>query len=416
MESVSVKLPFRTSNEGILERAQGVILGGVFFLLFFGLSAWLPFFNLYLKEVKGFSGSQVGVIAGAYQAVLFFVVPLWGILADRYGNRRVLRTVLLCAAALLAGLRLISTYHALILYVFCFAAVQHPIGSLTDSLAIGYVQRRPRAAFGQFRVWASVGWALGNIVVGQYLQNRPLSRIFGIGASFYALSLLLLLLFRESQPAPASRSTRELPRLVADPLLGPFLLLLLLYGIAISPLYVFINLYYHDIGADNRLIGLAFALQALSEVPFFFLGRRLLRRFGSGPLLLFSMGTAVLRMLLYGLIDNPVQALFVGLGSGITYSLFWIAIVDRMHALVPEKWRSTAQSLLWAFHVGCGVTIGNMTIGLLSDHFHMQTVMLMAAAMTAAVLLAAFVYLQRTRTAPVVLDEITELPPVSAAE
>ncbi|MDZ7371985.1 MAG: MFS transporter [candidate division KSB1 bacterium] len=373
---------------------QGVLLGSVFFLFYFGLSAWLPFFNLYLKS-RGFSGAQVGVVAGSYQAVLFFVVPIWGMLADRFGNKRLLMIVLFTAGLLIWNLRLIADYHLMIGYIILLAAMHHPLGTLSDSLAIGYVKHNPRAAFGQFRLWASLGWALGNLVMGRLLLSRSYTLMFSIAAAFYLAAWLLTDFFREQRSLSEPRSYKEAPRLFMQKQRIAFLLLLTLYGIAISPLYVFINLYYRDIGANNQIIGAAFAVQALSEVPFFLYGRALAARFGSGGLLVFSMVTAVGRLVLYGLIRHPLPALAVGLTSGITYSLFWIAIVDLMHDLTPEKYRSTAQSLLWAFHVGCGVTLGNLSIGLLSDYFHMQKIMLMAAALSAVVTVGMWTYLRR---------------------
>jgi len=229
-------------------------------------------------------------------------------------------------------------------------------------------------------------------------------------------------LFHENpgSTVPSRRSPSELKSLFANKKMALFLLLLLLYGTGISPLYVFINLYYRDIGAGNQMIGLGFALQAFSEVPFFFMGASLVKRFGAHKVLLFSMTTAVIRLVLYGIISHPIPALLIGLGSGITYSLFWVAIVDMMHGLIPEKWRATAQSLLWAVHVGCGVTIGNISIGILSDWFHMRTVMLMAGGVTSLVLLGMVGYFKSFRLSqlePLIVEkEIVELPHVIAEE
>lgn len=414
--------PLCTGHSLLLQRLQGVILGSVFFLFYFGLSTWLPFYNIYLKD-KGFSGAQVGVIAGMYQSVLFFVVPVWGVIADRFGNRKVLHLVLLSAMMLIWGMRLISGYHLLIIYVMSLAFMHHPLGMLTDSLAIGYIKQHPRAAFGEFRVWGSVGWAIGNVVIGRFLVTHDLSLTFQIAAVIYGLTWLTVWMFHDNHPAVAVQrrfSTGELKALFGNKKMLLFLLLLTLYGTSISPLYIFINLYYRDIGAGNQLIGLGFAIQALSEVPFFFWAKGLVNRFGTHKVLLFSMATAVLRLLLYGLTSHPTLALMIGVGSGVTYSLFWVAIVDMMHGLVPEKWRSTAQSLLWAFHVGCGVTIGNMSIGVLSDNFHMRTIMLLASLMSAFVLAGMYSYFRTYRLQQAAHsnagEEIVELPHLLAEE
>ncbi|MBN1559948.1 MFS transporter [candidate division KSB1 bacterium] len=370
------------------------IISNIYFFYYLALSIWLPFFNIYLLD-QGFSGSQVGVMTGLYQAMLFVVVPIWGMLADRFGNRMALHIALFGAMILVWHLRFIPTFYLFVFYMTALAFLHHPIGMLTDSLAITYVRHSRRVSFGQLRVWGSVSWAIGTVIMGRFLLTHETATVFRMAPAIYGLTWIILWLYQK--PADASRvrvsfSMTELKEIFANKRIVTFLLLLALIGIGISPIYVFINFYYRDIGASNQLIGFGFALMALSEVPFFFIAGGWVRRFGAPQVLLTAIGIAVIRLGLYGFISSPIIAVLLGLVQGLTFSLFWVSVVEIMHDLVPEKYRATAQSLIWAFHSGAGVTIGNMCIGRLSDFLAMQKVMLMASAFTALAFICLLLY------------------------
>ena len=371
------------------------ILISFYFLIFYlSVSAWLPFYNIYLKDL-GFSGTQVGIIAGVFQAASFFVIPIWGIFSDRKGVRSALFLALTMSTLLIFGFRFVHPFYAILGYMLVLALFHHPIGSMFDSLSIHNTQQGSRLSFGAMRVWGSVGWAIGSTIMGRYLIGHKLATIFPAASIFYLVTLLSLF-------ALGSRDTKEhqerdfafrhVVKVFGKKKIFLLLILLTLYGIGISPMYVFINLYYRDIGAGNNIIGIAFAVQAISEVPFFFYGRRLVARFGAAGLLSGVIFAAILRLLAYGFISNPVTAVAVGVAQGATLSLFWVSIVDYMHRLIPVSWRSTGQALIWAFHLGAGVTIGNVLIGRLSDLIPMQHVMILAAGFTLFVFALFIIY------------------------
>jgi MFS family permease len=371
-----------------------IIIANVYFIYYLALSLWLPFFNIYLLD-SGYTGGQVGIITGVFQSMLFFVVPIWGLLADRFGNRLAMHIALAGVVIMLWFLRLVPSYLLLVFYMMCFAFTQHPIGMLTDSMAITYVKHSQRVSFGQLRVWGSVSWAIGSVLMGRYLLTHDSSSIFRIAPLVYGLAWLILWLYKKPDGVERVRVSFSLPELkaiFANKRIIIFLILLSFLGIGFAPLYIFINLYFRDIGASNQLIGLAFSLMAVSEVPMFFLAGHFIKRFGAAKVLLFAIAIGGIRLFLYGFISNPILAILLGLAQGLTFSLFWVVVVEIVHNLVPQQWRATAQSLIWAFHIGGGITVGNMTIGWLSDFLPMQKVMMMSGGMTMLVLVGMTVY------------------------
>jgi len=371
------------------------MLVSFYFLIFYlSLSAWLPFYNLYLKDL-GFSGTQVGIIAGVFQAASFFVIPVWGIFSDRKGVRAALYIAVSMSTLLIFGFRFVHPFYAILGYMLILAFFHHPIGSLFDSLSIHHTQQGSRLSYGAMRVWGSVGWAIGSTIMGRYLISHKLAAIFPAASIFYLITLLSIFALGSADTKEHQEhdfAFRHIAAVFGKKKIFFLLILLTLYGIGISPLYVFINLYYRDIGAGNNIIGIAFAVQAMSEIPFFLYGRRLVARFGTARLLTSVLVVAILRLLAYGFISDPRTAVLVGMAQGATLSLFWVGVIDYLHRLIPVSWRSTGQSLIWAFHLGAGVTIGNVVIGRLSDLIHMQHVMMLAAGFTLFVFALFIIY------------------------
>ena len=60
--------------------------------------------------------------------------------------------------------------------------------------------------------------------------------------------------------------------------------------------------------------------------------------------------------------------------NGMTWTLLWIASVEYINNLIPAKWRTTGQSLLWAAYFGGGAILGNVLSGQLYESMPMQRV------------------------------------------
>ena len=174
-----------------------------------------------------------------------------------------------------------------------------------------------------------------------------------------------------------------------------FFLLMLLYGISISPLHLLINLYYKEIGAQNSLIGIAYIIQAGCEIPFFIFGAKMVKKTSAEFTIMLAMTVSILRMVLYGFISNPTMAIFVGVLHGFTISFFLVGAVEYVQSHTPPHLRTTGQSLIWAFHFGAGLTVGYTVVGYLRDVVGMQHTMHIAAIFSLFVLTITFLFFNK---------------------
>lgn len=379
-------------------RQQAVLISLLFFLTFLSMASWQSFLNLYLED-EGYTGLQIGTLNSIMQMMLIGVVPLWGYWADRYGNKRMFMLSCLLTGLLLLGYMHIGRYAWLLAYTFLLAMVVTPLGSLVDSLAVSHVKQRQHLSYGVFRMWGSIGWGLTTLAVGYLLDHYDLWYIFPAGALSMFLIALILVLNLKKQPEPfAGRMNfRHFLPLMRQPSVAGFLVLLFVFGICTAPLNMFINLYFKEIGAPRHLIGLAFSVQSVSEIPLFFFGAWAVKRYGGRSILLLSMLVTLVRLLCYGYFPDPQIALWLGLGQGISLAFFLVAVIDYMHQNIPQQWRATGQALIWAIYIGAGFSAGNFITGFLYDYMGMTGIMRVMSLVAALVSLLTVLFFYRQK-------------------
>lgn len=352
----------------------------MFFFSYMAAAAWLSYFYVYLKEVPQLSIFEIGIIAGFQQFNNIFVVPAWGLLADRFGRRRMLLFSIGITALLIPGFLLWHGFLGLTLFMIAVTLFYNPMVSLFDTVALDYEeQSKGETSYGEIRLWASIGWGSSSFLTGLLINKIGLSYIFPVAGLFFFLVWLLLLFFYKPLTTKTHLSTLR-PTVIRDLLKSErkllyFFMLIFSYSVFAAPIFLIINVYYHELGAPSSIIGLAFAVQAISEIPFFFYGKRLVARFGAKKIFLFTMIATAIRMLLYGFNSKPELAVFIGVIHGISIGLFFVSMVAFVHTIVPSQMRSTGQSLIYSFYAG-GVALGNVMIGLFDEFISIKTTML----------------------------------------
>lgn len=367
-----------------------------FFMLAGSFAAWQSFYNVHLDRI-GFSSMQIGALNAIFISTSAVVVPFWGMLADRIGNNRILLLLTAVCSLFVFLIGQTLAFHWMVIFIFVISVFHQPGGAVTDGMAMGFVRTNPQYTYGQFRLWGSAGYAIASLVVG-YLARENTQVIFNLAALMFLLLSVSNLITLPSRPVVNRNlvNFRSFAVFFRNRRLLEFLMIIMMYGLAISPLHQFINLYYKDIGAGNSFIGTVFFIQAAFEVPLFLVGARLARRIGPERVILIAMATSMLRMILYGLITSPEIAIFLSAFHGITIAFFLIGVVEYVQSHTPFHLRTTGQALIWAFHFGAGVTLGNLVLGYLRDHTGMLGAMHIHSGIAAVMLIWGIVFFRRS--------------------
>jgi MFS family permease len=366
-----------------------------YFVLNGAFASWQSFFNLHLDRI-GFTSMQIGSLGALFISTAALVIPFWGMFADKYGNNRILLLLTSACALLVFLIGRTFSFHWMFVFVLLVSVFHQPSGAVVDGMAAGFVRENPRFSFGQFRLWSSVGYASLSLLVG-YLVRQGTEVIFKVSAGLFLLLSLFNLVTLPRKPVTGRSlvNFRSFGIFFRNAPLLIFLLIILFFGMAIAPLMQFINLYYLDIGASDSFIGWVFFVQAIPEIPAYFIVSRIVKRSGPEKVILFSMAVSMLRMLSYGLIANPAMAIFFSVFHCITIAFFLVGVVEYVQDRTPSHLRTTGQALIWAFHFGAGLTLGNISLGYLRDLVGMNGAMLVHAALAVLILLGTAIFFRK---------------------
>jgi PPP family 3-phenylpropionic acid transporter len=166
-------------------------LRGAYALLGLVVSSFVPFLTLLLQE-RGLSPDDIGIVLAVLSLSGVVAAPFWSHAADtRLGTVHTLQ--LSCAAASVFALGLIVTGSALVaVSAVCalLGAAQAPYTALTDALVLSRLGASRVQEYGSFRLWQSVGWGVGCIVIGAVLTAAGVGLmlpIYAAGAAAYAV-------------------------------------------------------------------------------------------------------------------------------------------------------------------------------------------------------------------------------------
>lgn len=364
----------------------------LYFLLYVGMAAWSTQFYAFLERDRALTGVQIGLIAAVQQINNLIVLPIWGMICDRYGKRKIFLILLAVAALLIEGFLYTGSFGFYLGFIVLFTSLYNPLAALVDTFALEK-NNQPvvHSSYGEMRLWASFGWALSSFGTGFLIKQLGLSFgvIFPITTIFFIFAWIVSFISIskkhevKTSKSPSFRTLFEL--LSNNRKLLLFFSFCFVYYIFNAPILNMINIYYSEICAKyypgfseidlnariGFIVGIAFAIQSFCELPFMLYANKIVTRFGTKNVIFFTLFVAAFRMFLYGLSSNPWISVCVGALHGVTLGLFWASAIGYVHSLVPVDQCSTGQMLFNTF-LALGTCLGNLITGTMKDTISLQ--------------------------------------------
>jgi len=369
---------------------------GLYFFYYIALGAFLPYIYLYYER-GGLSGIQIGLLAGV--PILFgsgSTLILGGLTDKFHWHRSALRLALILCPLAIFLLSQAKTFSALIPIIIAYAIFNGPIIPLLDSSAIEIASEQSKS-YGWLRQWGSIGWAFSTVIVGWLIQKFSFSWLFTAYIVFMCFAFFLSF----SQP-PRNVDVQfsyfeGLRELLKQSTFLLFLASIFLVTLASGGVIAFFSIYMDSIGAEESLIGWAWAISALSEMPLMAISGTINRHIGSKGLLTISFIVYAVRWLLLSFIHRPDLVLLVQLLNGPSFALLLVGSVIFVNEHTPPGLNTTALAIFNTIAYGFGSMSGSLLGGYIFDQFGLIALFQIFSMITLAGL-AVFVIGQRATT------------------
>jgi PPP family 3-phenylpropionic acid transporter len=322
-----------------------------------------PFWPVFLKA-RGLTATEIGLLLSAGLWLRVLANPLIAQLADRRGERR--RPLLILTSIAMLGFACFffaKGFWGLLAVNLIASVAFSSIMPLGETVVLGAVYRLG-LDYGRLRIWGSITFIATSFAGG------PMLAVFGSWSVLWAmLALLTIVLFScallpketKGEAQTSAAPSGAVLRLLGQP---AFLLFLLAGGLSSAShavLYGFATLHWRSVGFSDILIGALWAEGVVAEIILFWLGNRLLSRFGAANLLALGAAAGTVRWTAMGLSDALWLALLTQALHAFTFGAAHLGAMHFIARAAPVAMSATAQSLHGA--VGAGIAVGIVMAG-----------------------------------------------------
>lgn len=368
---------------------QLILLNALHFIHTGGKAVTLPFLPLFLYY-RGFDSVEIGMIMGVAPMVSIVAQPIAGYISDKYKTIKKLLIILnFIVIATGIGVFFPEQFTIVFASVILMHFAMSPGTPLIDSMTLHSLKDN-KSDYGKIRMWGSVGFAIIAVASGPILQALGIHKLYILFWFIGLVTLFLYLFLKDENQSATPVNLRSVGELFTN---FPFVWALFLAFIMMIPHRVndtMIVLHMENLGATTFLIGLAWALAALSEVPVFYYLTQKITQYRDLVLLGIVATFYTVRWLLYSFIESAWLITALQVMQGLTFGLFWIVVMQLAVRSVPDHLRSTGQAVLGSICFGIGGAIGGTAGGWVFDHWGSTAMYLIMASFTAFAALLLF--------------------------
>jgi MFS transporter, PPP family, 3-phenylpropionic acid transporter len=348
-----------------------------YFLYFGVLGIFLPYFNLYCYHL-GFSGVQIGVLAALRSIALVLFPLIWGVLADRFNQRRPIYILCNFASTVIWGAYLFTVdFWPMLIITACYGMFYAPIIALLEATTMD-VLAKEKKSYGRIRAWGSISFIGMVLILGKVIDLFAVDIILIL---IFAGSLILAFVSLKIPPTKTRKEallTRD-ARSLFDRRVIVFLFCGFLMLASHGAYYGFFSIHLENLGYGSTFIGIAWALASSAEILVMIQSDRIFNRFSLENVLFFSMLAAAVRWTILFFAASAEVILLSQLLHALTYGTFHMASILYIDRLAPAKAKTLGQAVNNALTYGLGLMVAFFVDGYLYETIGSVALFLMSS-------------------------------------
>ncbi len=346
-----------------MSRALHFNLSRFYFIYYFFVGAFVPYWGLYLTS-ESFSPADIGILMSLFQLSRIVAPNLWGWLADH--TRQRVRWIRLTAFLGLLGFVAIFWAHgfaAMFVVMVALSLFTSSTLPLSESLLLAHLAST-NGHYSNIRLWGSWGFIVASVVVG-YLTER-----FGIQSLLWFILMVQCVLFGltfklpEAHVPPHAHDTFSVWQILKQPTVIALLVGCAMMVTAHGLMYNFYSIYLAEHGYSKGTIGWLWSIGVICEIGIFMKMPWLMARFKLKTILLASLGLAVVRFAMMGLVPDHWGLLIIAQTlHAFTFGSFHAASVEVITQYFNGRHQAKGQAIYNSVAYGVGGALGGLLGG-----------------------------------------------------
>lgn len=331
---------------------------------FTAIGAAFPYLPVYYRGL-GLGLDTIGLLAALSAATQLVAAPVWGGLTDHFSRSRAslpaAALVATAGAVALASARDLPLVAASVL-VLAFGLAG--IGPILDARTLDLLGT-DKIRYGQLRAWGSVAFVATAWLVGSLIDSHGNRALFAVYVPALAVTALIALSLPRRGTGRGVNVLRGARALVAAPQMRLFLAGSLLVWTTLNAVNSFYSIQIVTLGAPATVVGLAWAVGALVEVPIMFGYSRLASRFGTERLIVAGAVLFAVRAAAAAAATDATTLVLIAPIEGLAFGLSFVGGVAFVSARAPAALAATAQGV-YAGVAGLAAIVGSLSGGIVA--------------------------------------------------
>jgi MFS transporter, PPP family, 3-phenylpropionic acid transporter len=355
-------------------------LSRFYFTYYFFVGAFVPYWGIYLQSEQ-FSAADIGILMSLFQISRIFAPNFWGWLADHTSKRVI--WIKLTALLGLQGFAAVFWAHGFFWLFLVMAALSLFTSStlpLSESLTLAHLATT-NGHYSRIRMWGSFGFIVASVILGFVIDWYGIRSLLWFLLAVQVILFMLTFKLPEAKIAPHAHDHFSLWEIIKQPTVISLLLGCALMVTAHGLLYNFYSIYLANHGYSKGMIGLLWSLGVICEIIIFVLMPKIMGRFTLKLILLISLGLAVLRFGMIGMVPDNLALLLIAQSlHAFTFGSFHAASVEVISQFFNGRHQAKGQAIYNSVAYGVGGTVGGLAGGFAIESLGGQYTFMLAAA------------------------------------
>ncbi|KAB7706620.1 MFS transporter [Bacillus aerolatus] len=362
-----------------------------FFAFFFTWGVFLPYWTAWLISSKGLTVESASTIIAAGLFIrsfsTFFVFPA---LSTKFPIGTLVKAFTVLSTLSLYLFIPFDSFRAMMIAMALFSFIYPLMLPLTESIGAIMMQSE-RIHYGKSRSWGSIGYAIALLIVG------AVTAYFGENSIIYVMIFgCLLMLAAAFYYTPASLKTKANDHSVpfrslfqSKRFVTAMIICIVIQG-AHASYYSYGFIYLQDLGVNNTWSGVILNIAVVSEILFFAIADRLLKRTRISSMFFASAVASIIRWTLLFLFPSVTVYAATQILHSMTFALAHFAFIRLLYEEFDSREIPAAQGIYASLGMGLSTSLLTVAGGYLYKEEPGLAFLGMALVLIPAVLLSIY--------------------------